>query len=47
MLLEFGKRLLCRAPLPPPLALMASVVELASLAYTVAKELQDDEDDDE
>ena len=46
MLFEIGKKLLCRAPLPPPLAVMATVAELASLAYTVAKVMADDDDDE-
>ena len=47
MLFDIGRKLLCRAPLPPPLALVATVAELAAVACAVAEALGDDAEEEE
>lgn len=44
MLLEIGKKLLGNATLPPPLATLATVAQLAVVVCTVAEALSNDEE---
>ena len=46
MLLDIGRKLLCRVTLPPPLAVLATVVELATVACVVAEALTIDKEED-
>lgn len=47
MLFEIGKRMLGKGILPPPLAAVVTVAEVALMACAVVKELSGDDEEDE